>query len=174
MPEIAGSVMISETSSNATSEEEEAFFETYDRLDQAKITLGELSIEYGPAKWRVTETDSKKKYSFGWCPASSTLFVDLTEVSPKELTKLLLEDLSRVAESKEAEGLVVAIKRTPAELSALIRSLFTFGFERISKSDTQKLVSNPDVHVLRLEASQECDFVDLEQVLTDTSWLKSA
>eukprot|EP00831_Metopus_contortus_P051347 TRINITY_DN430_c0_g2_i1.p1 TRINITY_DN430_c0_g2~~TRINITY_DN430_c0_g2_i1.p1 ORF type:complete len:218 (-),score=9.09 TRINITY_DN430_c0_g2_i1:79-732(-) len=166
-PETVAMVQASETSSDATSAIESAFFEIYDRIDQTGIALGELNIEYGPVQWQARETVSTGKYSFGWCPAKSTLFVDLTDVPLNELNKLILEDLILIAESKEAESLVVAIRRPTAELSLIIRSLITFGFDRILGTEAQKLVSNPDVHVLQLEVSQECDFVDLEQISKD-------
>ena len=121
------------------------------------VILSELDIEHGPAEWREKH-GSPKKYSVGFIESSKALLVDLSEITPKDLNKPLLDDLGKIAEKTQSEGLYVAVQ---AAASALVRNMMVYGFEKITKEEARTYTSDSDILLLKMEVNQEDDFVDL-------------
>ncbi len=127
---------------------------------ERNVKISELDIEQGLAEWRGKDA-SPRKYRVGCVEDSKVLLADFTEVSSKELNKLLLDDLCKIAEKTKSETLYVALSAVQPTLSGLVRNMLVYGFEKVGKEEAAKLASNPELLMLKLEVNQEDDFVDL-------------
>lgn len=89
------------------------------------------------------------------------MLADLTEITKKDLNKMLLDDFAQIAEKQQIENLYVALSMNEPTLGDIARNLIVYGFEKISKEDSKRYTTNPEVMVMKLEVNQEDDFVDL-------------
>lgn len=137
---------------------DETFLKTFDKVDTNQVKTGELSVAEGCADWCLKKEGSKK-YSVG--QMNKLALIDLTEVTPKDLNKQLLEDLISVAVKLDSEEMCVAIAGKSPTAASMARSMTIFGFTADSKAECQQFTSNPDIVIMRMEVSQEDDFVDL-------------
>lgn len=94
-------------------------------------------------------------------PAAESLLVDLAEVPGKELTKSLMKDLNRIAERTKSCVMYAGLRASACGVNSIVRSMMVYGFEVAGKSESKKLVSGKSVIVMKLEVTQELDFVDL-------------
>ncbi len=89
------------------------------------------------------------------------MFADFTEIEAKELNKLLLDDLCKIAERTKSETLYVALSTMDSAIRSIVRNMLVYGFEKTTKEEAEKYMSNPEVLLMKLEVNQEDDFVDL-------------
>lgn len=136
---------------------DETFFKTFDKVDN-QVKTGELSVVEGCIDWSLKK---EEKYSVGQMDNKKIVLIDLTEVKPKDLGKQLLDDLINVTVKLDSEEMCVAIARKSPTSASMARSMTIFGFTPDSKTGCQQFTSNPDIVIMRMEVSQEDDFVDL-------------
>jgi len=134
---------------------EETFFKIFDKVNMSQVKIGELSITYKDTKWHL------KKYLVGYIKSKKIVLVDLTGLGVKELSKQLLEDLINVAGKLESEELCVAIAAKSPTTASMARNLTIFGFTADTKAQISNLTSSSSIAIMRMEVSQEDDFVDL-------------
>ena len=139
-------------------EPEEAFHSLFDMVEELEATKIELHVERGLPEWR-DNINCEKKYQMGFLEGSKAMVVNLTEAQSKEINKILLNDLYKIAGDLEAEELYVALSLLDPNKDKTVRNLIVYGFER---ADTKKFATNPEVLILRMEVNQEYDFVDLQ------------
>ena len=130
-------------------------------VDQKNITISELDIEHGLCEWREKDS-SPRKYHVGCIEEDKVILADFTEISIKEINKLLLDDLCKIAEKTKSENLYAALSTVPSSsISNVVRNMLVYGFEKATKEETAKLTSNPEIIIMKMEVNQEDDFVDL-------------
>lgn len=125
------------------------------------MEISELGVDQGLAEWREKDA-TPRRYRLGCIADEETLLADLTEINAREINRPLLDDICKVAEKTRSEGLFVALSLSLPQIGNVVRSLITYGFERLGKEEDAKLTTNSAVILLRLEVNQEDDFVDLE------------
>ena len=117
-------------------------------------------MEQGPAEWRGP-TQSAKRYHLAFLEASKVSLANLINIAAKEFNKSLFADLSKMSETLHAEHLYVALNRKNPQLTNIVRSLTVFGFEGVLPKDKEKFTTSPDIAMMRVDLSQEEDYVDL-------------
>eukprot|EP00826_Nyctotherus_ovalis_P035936 TRINITY_DN3135_c0_g1_i17.p3 TRINITY_DN3135_c0_g1~~TRINITY_DN3135_c0_g1_i17.p3 ORF type:complete len:103 (-),score=28.30 TRINITY_DN3135_c0_g1_i17:210-518(-) len=100
-------------------------------------------------------------YHIAHVPAAESLLVDFVEVPGKELTKSLMKDLNRIAERTKSRAMYAGLKADASGINSIVRSMMVYGFEIAGKGEAEKLVSGKNMLVMKLEVTQELDFVDL-------------
>jgi len=144
----------SSTESRIALVSEEAFFKIFDKVNMSQVKIGDLSITY-------KDTEGVKKYLVGYMKSKKMVLVDLTKLGVKELSRKLLEDLINVAGKLESEELCVAIAAKSPTTASMARNLTIFGFTPSTKAQISNLTSSSSIAIMRMEVSQEDDFVDL-------------
>ena len=161
-----GSINTSSTDSSITFDiitlvSDETFFQTFDKIDSKLINISELEIEYGFAK-EPTPKNNHRCYQIGNLQSQKFIFVNLTELVPKQLTRHLLESFNKIAEKTKSENIYVVISRQSPVTSSIIRSLGMFGFESVKDEEAKLFVSKADKIVMKMEISQEDDFLNMD------------
>jgi len=101
------------------------------------------------------------KYRVGCIQDEKILLVDLTDIYPRDLNKLLLDDLCKIAECTKSENMFIAINLANLSARQIARNLLVYGFEKSSKEECEKFTSNKNILMMKMEINQEDDFVDL-------------
>ncbi len=139
----------------------EEFYKTFDKIEEGKATLAEMEVENGPAEWRNGKSKGTRKYHLASLESDKVALANLVNIEPRELSKALFVDLSKIAETMHAEHLYIALSRKSPQLANIIRSLTVYGFERVLPKELVGFTSSPGIMMLRFDLTAEEDFVDL-------------
>ena len=87
--------------------------------------------------------------------------MDFTDIDAKELDKLLLDDLCKIAEKTKSETMYVALSTSDLAARPMVRNMLVYGFEKATKEESEKFLTGSEILLMKLDINQEDDFMDL-------------
>ena len=129
----------------------------FDMIDSEDITPIKLKVVSGENRWTKKDFNTKI-YNLCYIQKEKTLLTDLCELNAKNITKILIDTIYKIAEQIMAEEVYIVVSLLNSKKNSIIRNFLVYGFEKCNEN---LFTTNPEVEVFRIEVTQEYDFVDL-------------